>query len=142
TLDENTLYRSQVNNSKFSRETISSAFLRGDAQFFGRRLKLVGGLRAEQTNVEATGPLNDPTRNFQRTASGAVILGPNGRPLTIASDPLGIARLTLIDRGARAEKEYLRFFPILNASYNLRGNLVARAAWYTSVGRPNFNQYS
>ena len=142
TLDENTLYRSQVNNSKLSKETISSVFLRGDAQFLNRRLKLVGGVRAEQTNIKASGPLNDPTRNFQRNASGQVVLGANGRPLTIASDPLGIARLTLIDRGAHAEKEYLRLFPSLNASFNVRENLIARAAWYTSVGRPNFNQYS
>ena len=52
-LDENTLYRSEVNNSKLAEETISSAYLRGDVQFFERRLKLVGGLRAEQTNVKA-----------------------------------------------------------------------------------------
>jgi TonB-dependent receptor len=142
TLDENTLYRSQINNSKLSRETISAAYLRADAQFLDRRLKLVGGVRAEQTNIDAAGPLNDPTRNFQRNAAGQVILGANGRPLTIASDPLGIARLTLIDRGARVEKEYLRLFPSLNASFNVRDNLIARAAWYTSVGRPNFNQYS
>ena len=142
TLDENTLYRSQVNASKLSKETISSVYLRGDAQFLNRRLKLVGGLRAEQTNIKASGPLNDPTRNIQRNAAGQAILGANGRPLPITSDPLGIARLTLIDRGARAEKEYLRLFPSINASYNVRDNLIARAAWYTSVGRPNFNQYS
>jgi hypothetical protein len=40
------------------------------------------------------------------------------------------------------EKEYLRWFPSINASYDLRENLIVRAAWYTSVGRPNFNQYS
>ncbi|MGH7947215.1 MAG: TonB-dependent receptor domain-containing protein [Opitutaceae bacterium] len=50
--------------------------------------------------------------------------------------------MTLIDRGAHARKEYLRFFPSLNASFNVRDNLVARVAVYTSVGRPNFNQYS
>jgi TonB-dependent receptor len=142
TLDENTQYRSEVNNSKLSRETISAAYLRADAQFLSRRLKFTGGLRAEQTNIDARGPLNDPTRNFQRDASGRVILAANGRPAPIASDALGIARLTLFDRGAHAEKEYLRYFPSLNASYNVRENLIARAAWYTSVGRPNFNQYS
>lgn len=140
--DENTLYRSQVNNSKLSKETISSLFLRADAQFLDRRLKLVGGIRAEQTNIKASGPLNDPTLNFQRNAAGQLVLGANGRPLTIASDPLGIARLTLIDRGAHAEKEYLRLFPSINASFNVRDNLIARGAYYTSVGRPNFNQYS
>jgi TonB-dependent receptor len=141
-LDENTLYRSQVNSSKTSKETISAVYLRGDAHFLNRRLKLIGGIRAEQTNVKASGPLNDPTLNFQRNAAGQVILGSNGRPLTIASDPLGIAQLTLIDRGAHAKKEYLRYFPSLNASFNVRENLIARAAVYASVGRPDFNQYS
>ena len=42
----------------------------------------------------------------------------------------------------RAKKEYLRLFPSLNASYNLRENLIARASVYQSVGRPNFVQYS
>ena len=46
------------------------------------------------------------------------------------------------DRGARAEKEYLRWFPSLNASYDLRENLIARAAYYHSIGRPDFNQYA
>src|SRR5438874_686654 len=50
--------------------------------------------------------------------------------------------LTFIDRGAHTEKEYLRFFPSLNASYNLRENLIARAACYYSVGRPDYNQYA
>ena len=143
TFDENAKYRSEINSSKLSQETISSVYLRGDTQFFNRRLKLIGGLRAEQTNIDARGPLNDPTRNFQRNASGKVILGATtGRPIAITSDPLEIAKLTLIDRGARDEKEYLRIFPTFNASYTIFENLVARAAYYESVGRPNFNQYS
>ncbi len=52
--------------SKHAEEVVSSAYVRGDAQFFERRLKLVGGLRAEQTNVQGEGRLLDPTRNFQR----------------------------------------------------------------------------
>ena len=58
------------------------------------------------------------------------------------SDALGVSRLTYVDRGYRASKEYLRFFPNFNTSFNLRENLIARASWYTSIGRPNFNQYS
>ncbi len=142
TSDANTIYRSQVNTSKRSEETITAAYLRGDAAFFSRRLRLTGGLRAEQTNIDARGPLTDPTRNFQRNAAGEPVLGANGRPLPIATAPLEVSRLTLIDRGAHVEKEYLRLFPSLNAGFNLRENLILRAAWYTSVGRPNFNQYS
>lgn len=142
TSDANTLYRNMVTGSKRAEETISALYVRGDLQLFDRRLKLVGGVRGEQTNDKAWGPLTDPTRNFQRDAQGKPVLGTNGRPLTIATDPLAVSKLTFIERGARAEKEYLRLFPSLNASFNIRENLVARAAYYHSVGRPDFNQYA
>ena len=152
TSDANAKYRAEVNASKLSEELISSAFLRGDAAFFDRRLKLVGGLRAEQTNITARGPLNDSTRNFQRDAAGKVMTiasptpaDPNRRtPALIfpTTNALAVSQLTLLERAASAEKEYLRLFPSVNASFNLRENLIARAAFYESVGRPNFNQYS
>ncbi|MBI4625670.1 MAG: carboxypeptidase regulatory-like domain-containing protein [Verrucomicrobia bacterium] len=140
--DDNATYRSAVTPSKRAEETVSSVYLRGDVQLFNRRLKLVGGLRTEQTNIDAEGPLSDPTRNYQRDAAGNVILGANRRPLPIATDALSVSKLTFISRGAHVEKEYLRWFPSLNASFNVRENLMARAAHYTSIGRPNFNQYS
>ncbi len=144
TINANTWYRNEVAQSKYIAELVSAGYLRGDATLLQRRLKLVGGVRAEQTNIQAQGPLTDPTRNFQRDASGRVMLGANGRPVPIvpASDALGVSRLTYLDRGARAEKEYLRWFPSLNASYQIRENLLARAAYYQSVGRPDFNQYA
>ncbi|MDO8544945.1 MAG: TonB-dependent receptor [Opitutaceae bacterium] len=144
TRNENTSYRNRVANSKRAEEIISSVYLRGDVALFNRRLRLVGGLRVEQTNVTAEGPLTDPTRNFQRDPSGEPILGANGRPLPIlpASDAVGVSKLTFIDRGLHAEKEYLRLFPNINVSYNVRENLIARAAYYYSLGRPNFNQYA
>ena len=142
TQNANNNYRSPINLSKRAQELISSVYVRGDLQLLDRRLKLVGGLRAEQTNIEAEGPLTDPALNFQRDAQGQPIPGPNGQPLRITNDPLQTSILTFIDRGAKAEKEYLRLFPSLNASYNIRDNLIARAAVYNSVGRPDFNQYA
>ncbi|MBI5690737.1 MAG: carboxypeptidase regulatory-like domain-containing protein [Verrucomicrobia bacterium] len=141
-LDANAQYRDLIAPNKRAEEIVSAAYLRGDVALLDRRLKLTGGLRAEQTNISAWGPLTDPTRNFQRTAQGAPILGANGRPLLITSDPLGISRLTFLSRGSETEKEYLRLFPSLNASYNLRENLVVRAAHFYSVGRPDYNQYA
>jgi len=140
--NENTTYRSGVTNSKYAEEIIYAGYMRGDLSLMERRLKFVGGLRAEQTNVTAQGPLTDPTRNFQRNASGQPILGANGRPLPIATNALAVSQLTFIDRGANVDKEYLRLFPNLNASFNIREDLIARAAYYQSVGRPNFNQYA
>ena len=140
--DANTRYRSEVSLSSIAEEIVSAVYLRGDLPLFQNRLKLVGGVRAEQTNIDAAGPLTDPSLNIQRNAQGQPILGPNGRPLPIATDPLEASRLTYLDRAGFVKKEYLRWFPSLNASFNVRENLVARAAWYTSIGRPNFNQYS
>jgi TonB-dependent receptor len=140
TTNEATNHTATVTNSKWARELVTAAYVRGDVQFLDNRLKLVGGLRAEQTNGEGNGPLNDATRNFQRDATGKFILGSNGRPLPITTDPLAAARLTSIDRGFHSKKEYLRYFPSLNATYNLRENLVLRAGYYWSIGRPNFDQ--
>jgi TonB-dependent receptor len=134
-------YIQEVAQSRNAQEIISSAYLRADTKFLEGRLKVVAGLRAEQTNVEVQGRLIDPTRNFQRNADGSVILGPNGVPRPIATDALEAARLTNVDRGLRAEKEYLRWFPSINASYNVNERMVARAGYYWSVGRPDFNQY-
>ncbi len=144
TVNDNTTYRNQVTGSRISDERVASLYLRGDVSFFERRLKLTGGLRAEQTNVDAAGPLSDLTRNFQRDASGRVIRDALGAPVLIVptANPLGASQRTFIDRGARTEKEYLRFFPSLNASYNLRENLIARGAYFQSVGRPNLVQYT
>ena len=135
-------YTTAVAPSKYSEELIASGYVRGDAQFLNGQLKLVGGSRAEQTAVKGQGQLIDPTLNYQRNASGRFILGANGRPLPITTNALDAAKLTNVDRGLHAEKEYLRWFPSLNASYNIRGNLIARAGYYHSVGRPNFNQYA
>ena len=65
-------------------------------------------VRAEQTNIKAEGPRTDPTLNFQRDASGRPIVGADGRPVPIGTDALGISQRTFLDRGLRAEKEYLR----------------------------------
>jgi TonB-dependent receptor len=142
TTDANTTYRNYVTNSKWAREVISAAYLRGDAAFFNRRLQVVGGVRVEQTNVWAHGPLTDLTRNVQRDSAGRPLLDAQGRPLPITTNALETSQLTFLPRGTDVDKEYLRFFPSLNVSYNIRENLIARAAISTSIGRPDFNQYA
>jgi iron complex outermembrane recepter protein len=170
TRDANAEYRSTVNLSKYAAEVLSSAYIRGDAALFNGRLKLVGGVRAEQTNVKASGFLSDPTGNYRRDANGDVIpqrdangniiftgTGVNRIPAPVLIQPttipnpaggaalsnaLAISKLTFIDRGQQTQKEYLRLFPSLNASYNLSENLIVRGAYFHSVGRPDFGQYA
>jgi hypothetical protein len=111
---------------------------RGDAWFLERRLKVTTGVRAEQTNIDAFGPLNNPTGNNQIGANGPPIPG-----ITIFSTcSLDARKLILADRGLHADKEYLRLFPSLNANYAWRENLILRGAYDWSIGRPDFNQYA
>lgn len=140
-VNEAGFHTNMVNGSKHIDELISAGYVRADLQFFNNRLKLIGGVRAEQTNVKAQGPLTEPSRNYARDAQGKVILD-GGRPRLVTTDPLQINRLTRIDRGLHTEKEYLRWFPSLNASFQIRENLIARAAYYHSVGRPDYDQYA
>ena len=142
TSDENAVYRNYVTNSKWAREAVSAAYVRGDAAFFNRRLQLVGGVRVEQTNVWAHGPLTDLTRNVQRDAAGNPLRNAQGQPIPVTTNALEASRLTFLPRATDVEKEYLRLFPSLNASYNLTEKLIARAAVSTSIGRPDFNQYA
>ena len=159
TRDANTDYRNATNLSRRASEVLTSAYLRADAALLKGRLKFATGVRAEQTNVVASGFLNDPTGNYKRDASGNVIpqrdasgniiftgTGVNRIPAPTLIFPttnaLEVSKLTLLDRGQHTKKEYLRFFPSLNASYELAENLILRGAVYRSVGRPDFGQYA
>jgi len=136
-------YNALANGSKFARELVSAVYLRADTSFFHNRFKLVGGVRAEQTNIEGQGNRIDATANYQRDAAGKVILGGNGQPVLISpAASLAAAQLTNKVRGFRATKEYLRWFPSLNGTYTLTENLLMRGGYFQSVGRPTFLQYA
>lgn len=151
----NTTYQAGINASKRAQEVISSAYFRGDIAFFDNRLQLVGGLRGEQTDIWGEGPLTYPAGNYRRDAAGEIIYRrdasgnivrnaagvPQPELIVPTTDALGVSKLTRIDRGQHTRKQYLRLFPNLNVSYNVRENLIARFAYYQSVGRPDFGQY-
>src|SRR5687768_13894620 len=63
TKNDNAIYQSAIQLSMHAQETISSAYIRSDVTLLNHKLKLTGGLRAEQTNIEAEGPRTDPTLN-------------------------------------------------------------------------------
>jgi TonB-dependent receptor len=113
TTNANTIARNRVATSKFARERVLAPYLRSDFDFLDQRLKVVAGVRAERTEVEAQGPLTDPRRS-----------------------PIGI------ERGAKTTKTYDQLFPSLNVSYALRENWIGRLAAYESIGRPDYNQYA
>ncbi|MDF9834328.1 iron complex outermembrane receptor protein [Ereboglobus sp. PH5-5] len=96
-------------------ETINSAYLRSDLYLFGNRLQIVGGVRMERTDIEGQGPL--------RTNIGG--------------------RMQWVAYGAQSDVSYTHWFPRVNLTWEITPGrtLLARAAYFESIGRPRWDQY-
>ncbi len=132
-------YTNRVNNSKKLDETITAGYVRADLKALENRLWLVGGVRFEHTADEGLGPLNDIRNTFVRDSAGRVVLGANGRPTQLTTDPLALAKLQFQERAAFSEKTYQGYYPSLNASYTVADNFVLRAAYAGTIGRPDLS---
>jgi TonB-dependent receptor len=140
-LNEPLAHQNFVTNSRRLIETISAAYVRADVRLFENRLWLVAGVRFEKTTDEGWGPLNDPSAQYQKDASGHVIdsnpTTAGVQPIFLTNDLLARARLRYVERGTHAERDYDGYYPSLNASYSVSDNLVLRAAYARTIGRPN-----
>ncbi len=136
-LNEALAHQTRVNNSKKLEERISSAYFRADTRLFRSRLWLVGGVRYERTDDQGVGPSVDPTAQFVKNANGSLARNAAGQFVPLTTDPLTVARLVSIERGTNQKTNYDDFFPSLNASYNLKHDLVLRAGYARTIGRPN-----
>jgi TonB-dependent receptor len=112
----------EVSQSPFFTETIDAAYAMGDTKLMDNRLELVYGVRGEQTKDDIQGGLFDP---------GAGLTLPTG---SIAQT---LAQYTF--RGAHVSEKYSGVYPSVNLSFNITKDLVFRAAYNRSVGRPDLN---
>ncbi|MBL9201965.1 MAG: TonB-dependent receptor [Opitutaceae bacterium] len=142
-LNEAQVHQDNVNNSRRLRETITAGYLRTDARLFQNRLWIVAGARYERTDDKGAGPLNDINAQFQRNANGTLVDGnPNLagiQRVPLSTDALVLRKLRYVERGATADRTYDGFYPSVNASFNLTENLILRAAYAQTLGRPNIN---
>ncbi|WP_438480625.1 TonB-dependent receptor domain-containing protein [Oleiharenicola lentus] len=139
-INQATTHNTRATGSREITETVSAAYLRADAHFFDRRLWFIGGVRFEKTTDDGFGVLTDPTAIYLRDAAGNFVPGsaPGGRTL-ISTDPLVQAQLTNVRKGAHVKKSYDDFYPSANLTYLITEKLLARAAYYVTIGRPNLN---
>ncbi len=119
-----------ANNSKYFREVISAAYVMADARMFSNRLRMSGGVRFERTQDQGYGVLNNPLAGYIRDASGNLVLNP---------DLAARAKAQYKDRGDVRTKTYDGAYPSFDASYNVTHNIVARAAYARSIGRPDLS---
>ena len=138
-LDEPTTHQSLVTNSREYTETISAGYVRADLRLLSSRLWFVTGLRFERTDGKGRGPLDDINAQYQRNAAGNFVLNSSGQRVLITSDALALRKLRFVERGASSRRSYNGVYPSFNATYSLMENLLLRAAYARTIGRPNFN---
>ena len=128
-----------VNNSREFTETISAGYIRGDVRLLDHRMWIVAGARYERTDAEGSGPLNDINAQYRRNPDGTFVRTAAGQRVLITSDALALRQLRYVERGASSKRHYDGIYPSVNLTYNLSDNLVVRAAFARTLGRPNIN---
>ncbi len=130
-------YQNQVNGSREFEETLSAVYLRADTRLLKNRLWLVAGVRMEKTEVEGRGPLSDVFAIYRRNADGTFVRDAAGARVLITTDALARAKLQFQERGSYNENDYNGYYPSFNGTFNLTDNLLLRAAYARTIGRPN-----
>ncbi len=128
-------------NSLAFDERVSALYLQGDASLFKSRLRILTGARYEKTDVSGIGPRIDPSAVFVRTAGGGFAHDGAGlrirRPEAGAVNSIEQLRLTTTERASRNAKTYDGIYPSVHLTCNFTDNLLARAAYAKTYGRPN-----
>lgn len=128
-----------VNGSKYINESVSAGYLRADFHRLDQKLWIVTGVRFEATNDLGFGPLNDANAEYEHDANGNLILGSNGKPILITTDPVQQAMLRYKDRGDEVKRNYAGAYPSLDATYTIMPDLLFRASYARTITRPDFN---
>ena len=130
-----------ISNSQYVQETVTAHYAQGELRLFQNRLTLLGGVRYEGTVVRGMGPLTDPNAVYLRNADGTFAHNAAGqrirRPDAGAAGSLEELRLTRRERGNRVQRDYAGYYPSLHLTGKLRENVLLRAAYAETYGRPN-----
>jgi TonB-dependent receptor len=133
----------RIVNSEYFDETVTAAYGQAEFSLFKYRLKVLTGVRYEETVTEGMGPRIDPAAVWQRNADGSFVRNAAGqrvrRPEAGAVNSMEQLRLTHAERGYRANRSYDGFYPSLHLSYNVSDSFIARGAYARTYGRPNLN---
>ena len=131
--------------SPWLHETIEAGYVMGDAKFFNNRLRVVGGVRYELTTDEGRGYKQDGNAIYQQDSKGHPIKGSNGAYLLLpqfagqaANNGSGEQNSLIYQyRASYNSRNYGYYFPSLHTTYNLTENLLLRASYAETMGRPN-----
>lgn len=131
-----------VDNSEYIEETVHAAYIQADARLFNNRLRVLGGVRFEHTHDQGQGGVNNTDAVWQRNPDGSYVRNAKGqrvrKPEAGTVNSYEQFLLTRAYRAAHSDRKYDGYYPSLHLTYNVTENLLARAAYAKTYGRPNF----
>jgi iron complex outermembrane receptor protein len=132
-----------ITNSEYIQERVDALY--GQIEFQPLpKLTVLTGVRREATAINGLGPLVDPTAVWMRNADGSFARTPAGarirKPEAGAVGSLQELALVRKERGAPADRNYEGYYPSAHVTYALGPNLLARASFAATYGRPDFTE--
>jgi TonB-dependent receptor len=136
----------RINNSERIQETVTSGYVQLETKLLDNKLRVVTGVRYELTEDKGEGRLFNPDAVWQRNANGTYV---DGDPVTAgvqrvrrteagAVGSMEELRLTRVERGYIADRDYDSYNPSLHLTYNVTNDLVLRFAYAQTFGRPDY----
>ena len=133
----------RLTNSEFIREKTEAYYFQADARVLENRLRILTGVRFEQTSDDGLGPLVEPSAVFARNPDGSFVRNAAGarvrRPDAGAAGSMQQLLLTTTERGARSDRTYHGYYPSLHFTYDATEQFLIRAAYAKTYGRPDFS---
>jgi iron complex outermembrane recepter protein len=133
----------RIDNSEYFEESVKAVYLQGDVKrLFAGRLHLLTGVRFEQTTDVGIGARTDATAVYQRNANGSFLLDAAGNPVrkpeagSVGS--LEEVLLTKQARRQRSEHSYEGYYPSFHLTFDVREDILLRAAYARTYGRPDY----
>jgi TonB-dependent receptor len=132
-----------IDGYEFIEETVNAAYLQAEAGLFRNRLHVLGGVRFEQTVDDGQGGFTDADAVWQRDARGNYIRNAAGARIRkpeagAVNSPEQIA-VTRRWRGALAHRTYDGYYPSLHLTFDATEDVLVRAAYARTYGRPAFS---
>jgi outer membrane receptor protein involved in Fe transport len=132
----------RISNSEYIAEGVDAYYLQADLRLFSNRLRLLTGVRREETTDEGEGLLFDPNAVFLRNANGTFVRNAQGarvrRPEAGLVGSMEELRLVRLERAYKARRTYEGYYPSFHASWEFSEKLLARFAYARTYGRPAF----
>jgi TonB-dependent receptor len=140
--------RNHAIRSPWFHEKITAGYIMGDTKLINGRLRLVGGVRYELTEDEGWGYRQNNDAVFVHDAQGNIVYTENPtthvrtgviRPELQPSGSGAYNSVLYTYRGFYNSRDYHFYHPSAAGTFNITDNLLLRAAYAKTIGRPNLS---